>query len=420
MPSAVSAAAFPAVSELRSPDTVPAIYRTSDLTLGAAAFPSALGLSRAPSSIELAQAATAMSGRLAQDPGASPWFGGLPDASAIIVIHSARDDSPSVESFAIATAFPMIAEDRASPEYEQGLGIGSGLVVPEIALRAGSGGISAQSFVSPGVEPLRPESPGGMRLGAPQGFTPPEIHSSAVTMARPLGALAITALSPSLLSSAAASLAALSLSEARGLSSESQSEFSNGLDRSGEMGGWILGMATHISSSFGQGAEKGLIVAFLAGGDTAALRPGIGVAVSRSAEGEAGSSEPAEYDGSRVDWPLRLGDEDVERSNERGVSISTTADLIATFSPFEGGTLERAIDQFLDQLGGLDAELSRLGDSASLIPNVIAATVVISIAETARRRLRDPWDHVNDLRWDDDVAFPGLPGRPDRWGLEER
>ncbi len=47
---------------------------------------------------------------------------------------------------------------------------------------------------------------------------------------------------------------------------------------------------------------------------------------------------------------------------------------------------------------------------------VIGATVVIAIAETARRRLRDPWDQANNLRWDDDVAFPGLPGRPGRWG----
>ena len=101
--------------------------------------------------------------------------------------------------------------------------------------------------------------------------------------------------------------------------------------------------------------------------------------------------------------------------------MSRAAELIASFSPFERGVLENAIDQFLGRLGGLDTDLSHLSHSANLIPNVIAAAVAVSLAEAFRRRLRRPEEDGGAAagRDDDDFASPGLPGRPERWALEE-
>jgi hypothetical protein len=103
-----------------------------------------------------------------------------------------------------------------------------------------------------------------------------------------------------------------------------------------------------------------------------------------------------------------------------GLSPSRAAELIASFSPFDQEALEQAIDHFLARLDDLDVELSRLGESTSLIPNVVAAAVVLSVAETVRRKLRGAGGEGRGSAEDDEgVGFPGLPGRPERWALEE-
>ena len=47
------------------------------------------------------------------------------------------------------------------------------------------------------------------------------------------------------------------------------------------------------------------------------------------------------------------------------------ADLFAGFSPLDRAALERAIDQLIDRLGGLDEELRRLGSWSELILGLV-------------------------------------------------
>jgi hypothetical protein len=100
--------------------------------------------------------------------------------------------------------------------------------------------------------------------------------------------------------------------------------------------------------------------------------------------------------------------------------LTRGAGLLEGFTPFERGTLEQAIDRFLDQLGGFDDETSELGSSLSLMPHVVTAAVVLGAAEIVRRRMRDtlegegaPGDDVED------AGFPGLPGLRHRWASDE-
>jgi hypothetical protein len=154
------------------------------------------------------------------------------------------------------------------------------------------------------------------------------------------------------------------------------------------------------------GTDRGMIVVAPPG---AAETPGEALAVeSRLAVAADGTEEGR-------------GAADVGPSGgEQATPVGRAAELVASFSPFEPGSLERAIDQFLGRLGGLDSGLTRLGDPVSLIPGAVAAAVAITVAETVRRRLREPWeDEASGGDGDAGVAFPGLPGRPGRWALEE-
>ena len=96
---------------------------------------------------------------------------------------------------------------------------------------------------------------------------------------------------------------------------------------------------------------------------------------------------------------------------------SCAADLLASFSPFDRGSLEQAVDRFLGRIGDLDAELSQLGETPSLIPGLVAAAVAISVAETMRRRFRGTWDE--EAAPLDAAGFPGMPGHPHVWAMEE-
>lgn len=107
-------------------------------------------------------------------------------------------------------------------------------------------------------------------------------------------------------------------------------------------------------------------------------------------------------------------------SGEEVSPAARAADLVAGFSPFDRATLERAIDQFLDRLGEFESGLAPWGSGENLVPNLLTAAVMVSAAELARRRLRDP-EHDEDTEADGRTATCplGVPGLPLGWGLEE-
>ena len=89
------------------------------------------------------------------------------------------------------------------------------------------------------------------------------------------------------------------------------------------------------------------------------------------------------------------------------------ADLFAGFSPLDRAGLERAIDQLIDRLGGLDEELRRLGSWTDLILGVVGVGIAMATAEVIRRRLGAEWDDENTPPPGEAAAWlPGLPGLP--------
>ena len=96
------------------------------------------------------------------------------------------------------------------------------------------------------------------------------------------------------------------------------------------------------------------------------------------------------------------------------------ADLFAGFSPLDRAGLERAIDQLIDRLGGLDEELGRLGSWTDLIVGLVGVGIAVAMAEVIRRRLGAEWDDENTALPGEAAAWlPGLPGLPPPGGLED-
>ena len=106
-----------------------------------------------------------------------------------------------------------------------------------------------------------------------------------------------------------------------------------------------------------------------------------------------------------------------ETSAQTETLQSRAADLIASCSPFDRRAVEMAIDQFLNQLGEIEVAFAQTGSSAALIPSVIATAVILTASETVRRRLSRAGDESGD--GERRVVFPALPGRNQRWALEE-
>jgi hypothetical protein len=101
------------------------------------------------------------------------------------------------------------------------------------------------------------------------------------------------------------------------------------------------------------------------------------------------------------------------------------ADALASCSPYEPGVLERAVDRFLEQLGGSDAtSLPGLLHRSNVIPGVVVAAAALVAMETMRRRSgndRDEPGGGHKAEEDEHSAgFPGLPARRRIWALEER
>jgi hypothetical protein len=97
------------------------------------------------------------------------------------------------------------------------------------------------------------------------------------------------------------------------------------------------------------------------------------------------------------------------------ISVPLARDLVADFLPFDRATLERAIDQFLDQSGGLAAELARLETSTSVLSVVtlVGMTAIASQVVIRQRRLRD--ERAGMPANDNEQCSGGLPRLPDSW-----
>jgi hypothetical protein len=99
------------------------------------------------------------------------------------------------------------------------------------------------------------------------------------------------------------------------------------------------------------------------------------------------------------------------------------ADVNARFSPFDRAVMEQALDRFLDDLTGIEAELARLLDAKDLLPQTVLVGATLLLAELARRRIprrtRDEENGRATDAGDEDAGLPGFPGLPGRrdWEL---
>lgn len=100
--------------------------------------------------------------------------------------------------------------------------------------------------------------------------------------------------------------------------------------------------------------------------------------------------------------------------------LSFGADVLASCTPFDKATIEGAIDQLLVQLDELDLGLTELSETVGFFPTLIGAAVTITVAGGVRRRLRG--QRERKFAWldaEEDMFFPGLPGRHRRLSAEE-
>jgi hypothetical protein len=115
------------------------------------------------------------------------------------------------------------------------------------------------------------------------------------------------------------------------------------------------------------------------------------------------------------------------RGSPRGEDLPSSigADLIAGFSLFDQAAVGQAFDQLLDRLDDLESGLLRLGTTANLGLKLMATAIAIMelvhryLGKREGERDRDG-AHDEDPNGDRMVYFPGLPGLPYHWSLEER
>ena len=99
---------------------------------------------------------------------------------------------------------------------------------------------------------------------------------------------------------------------------------------------------------------------------------------------------------------------------------SHAADLLSSFSPFQRGTLESAFDRFLGQLGDLDVNITEIGETRNVIPEVLAVLVGIALAHVLQRRAHQLRGESSSPRTlDEDSSLPGFPGLPGGWSSDE-
>jgi hypothetical protein len=101
---------------------------------------------------------------------------------------------------------------------------------------------------------------------------------------------------------------------------------------------------------------------------------------------------------------------------QQELPLPQSAGLITTAFPFDRAALERAVDQFFDQLEGLGTgPLSEQG-TGRVLPLSLAVFGALTAVEVARRRLRSKGsDWKSSTRQDalgseELLGFPELPG----------
>jgi hypothetical protein len=196
------------------------------------------------------------------------------------------------------------------------------------------------------------------------------------------------------------------------------------------------GSGAAVPVSIGGGTSRDARVAATSGDEaTAASSSGLSARGAGSHAGALGSPAgslpvdalpPSEDDGPRAAGAPSGGSDagstaqppPIAEASARAETLqSRAADLIASCSPFDRQAVERAIDQFLNQLGDIEGVFAQPGSSAALIPSVIATAVVLTASETVRRRLSRAAD--DSTGGERRIVFPALPGLNQRWALEE-
>jgi hypothetical protein len=80
-----------------------------------------------------------------------------------------------------------------------------------------------------------------------------------------------------------------------------------------------------------------------------------------------------------------------------GVLSSRPSDLLTDFKPFEKGSLEAAIDRFLDKFDDLGTEMTRLRGPTDLLTEIMAVAVALTAAKVGLRLFWRPRDDEADL-----------------------
>lgn len=130
----------------------------------------------------------------------------------------------------------------------------------------------------------------------------------------------------------------------------------------------------------------------------------------------------------RVERAIRILDRDSPAqfaSDPRGGDRSRTADILTGFFQVESEGFARSIDQILSALDGFDRDSSAAVWAAGLVTKALIVGLASGSVEAARRRLNRgsrPSGESSSRRgsYNEDPAwFPGLPGCPPGWRLEE-
>jgi hypothetical protein len=115
------------------------------------------------------------------------------------------------------------------------------------------------------------------------------------------------------------------------------------------------------------------------------------------------------------DNPVSVGDP-LLSGNQTKLLLPQAAGLIANAVPFDQAALEKAVDQFFDQLESLGmGQLVEQGPTR-IIPLSLALLSTVTAVEVARRRLksrtgeRKATERQNPLGSEELLGFPELPG----------
>jgi len=94
------------------------------------------------------------------------------------------------------------------------------------------------------------------------------------------------------------------------------------------------------------------------------------------------------------------------------------SDLLTDFIPFDRGSLELAIDRFLEHFEDLGTGLSRWRGTPELVTEVLAVSIALAASTLALHYYeRSSEDEAAPTGADFGANFEGYPGMPDPWSV---